>query len=90
VRDLITDPNDAVIARTIVSLGRNLGLKVIAEGVENEQQRSALAGMGCDAFQGYLFGRPVPAEALDIGTFDQRLSAAHYQRSHVSRYNTLG
>jgi diguanylate cyclase (GGDEF)-like protein/PAS domain S-box-containing protein len=90
VRDLITDPNDAVIARTIVSLGRNLGLKVIAEGVENEQQRSALAGMGCDAFQGYLFGRPVPAEALDVGPFDQRLSAAHHQRSHVSRYDTLG
>lgn len=64
VRDLMTDANDAVIARTIVALGRNLGLKVIAEGVEDNAQHSALAEMGCDAFQGYLFGRPAPADAI--------------------------
>ena len=64
VRDLLTDPNDAVIAKTVVALGHSLGLKVIAEGVETAQQRDLLLGMGCDAFQGYHFGRPVPAEQL--------------------------
>lgn len=61
VRDVLTDPSDAVIAHTIIALGRNLGLTVIAEGVETEAQRDALADMGCNAYQGYLFGRPVPA-----------------------------
>ena len=64
VRDLLTDPNDAVIASTIVSLGHSLGLKVIAEGVETQGQRDFLAQMGCDAFQGYYFGHPVPASEL--------------------------
>ena len=65
VRDLLTDPNDAVIASTIVSLGHSLGLKVIAEGVETQGQFDFLSGMGCDAFQGYFFGRP--AAAADLG-----------------------
>ena len=64
VRDVLTDPSDAVIARTIVALGHNLGLKVIAEGVETAEQRHFLAGIGCDAFQGYYFGRPGPADML--------------------------
>ena len=65
VRDLLTDPNDAVIASTIVALGHSLGLQVIAEGVETLAHRDLLAGMGCDAYQGYFFGRPVPARILD-------------------------
>ena len=66
VRDVLTDPSDAVIARTIVALGHNLGLKVIAEGVETAEQRHFLAGIGCDAFQGYYFGRPEPASLLEL------------------------
>ncbi|MGB3609012.1 MAG: PAS domain S-box protein [Cellvibrio sp.] len=65
VRDVLVDHNDAVIARTIVGLGITLGLSVIAEGVETEGQRSFLATNGCNAYQGYLFGRPMPAEELD-------------------------
>ncbi|TQK06711.1 PAS domain S-box-containing protein/diguanylate cyclase (GGDEF)-like protein [Herbaspirillum sp. SJZ107] len=62
VRDVLTDPNDAAIARTILGLGHTLGLDVIAEGVETAGQRNFLAQHGCRAFQGYLFGQPVAAE----------------------------
>jgi diguanylate cyclase (GGDEF)-like protein/PAS domain S-box-containing protein len=62
VRDVLTDPNDAAIARTILGLGHTLGLDVIAEGVETPAQRDFLAQHGCRAYQGYLFGRPVSAE----------------------------
>jgi diguanylate cyclase (GGDEF)-like protein len=67
VRDLLTDPDDAVISQTIVSLGHNLGMQVIAEGVETQGQHDALVAMGCDAFQGYLFARPVAAGELMLG-----------------------
>lgn len=59
VRDLLTDPNDMAIARTIIGLGHSLGLTVIAEGVETLEQKDILLNLGCDAFQGYFFGRPV-------------------------------
>lgn len=65
VRDLLTDPNDAVIARTIVALGNSLGLAVIAEGVETSAQQECLALQGCSACQGYLFGRPAPVEVFE-------------------------
>ena len=61
VHDILTDASDAIIARTIVALGRSLGLKVIAEGVETAAQRNFLVDLGCEAFQGYHFGRPVTA-----------------------------
>jgi diguanylate cyclase (GGDEF)-like protein/PAS domain S-box-containing protein len=64
VRDVLTDPNDAAFARTIMALGQSLGLAVIAEGVETVEQRDFLAHEGCRAFQGYLFGRPGPVELL--------------------------
>jgi diguanylate cyclase (GGDEF)-like protein len=64
VRDVLTDPDDAAIARMIMALGQSLGLAVIAEGVETVGQRDFLAHQGCRAFQGYLFGRPVPVELL--------------------------
>jgi diguanylate cyclase (GGDEF)-like protein/PAS domain S-box-containing protein len=62
VRDVLTDANDAAIARTIVALGKTLGLQVMAEGVETVDQRDFLAEHGCHAYQGYLFSRPMPAE----------------------------
>jgi diguanylate cyclase (GGDEF)-like protein/PAS domain S-box-containing protein len=62
VRDIFEDENDVVIVRTIVKLGQSLGLQVIAEGVESVAQWRFLEGIGCQAFQGYLFGRPVPIE----------------------------
>lgn len=64
VNDVLTDPNDAAIARTILSLADSLGLGVVAEGVETTEQLDFLVQHGCKAFQGYLFGRPVPVEQL--------------------------
>ena len=64
VRDVLTDPNDAAIATTILSLADSLGLNVVAEGVETAEQLLFLLGQGCASFQGYLFGRPVPADQL--------------------------
>ncbi|MBT9441087.1 MAG: bifunctional diguanylate cyclase/phosphodiesterase, partial [Acidovorax sp.] len=64
VRDVLTDPNDATIACTIITLAHSLGLDVVAEGVETEGQRAFLLRNGCQQFQGYLFGRPGPAELL--------------------------
>ncbi len=66
VRDVLTDPNDAAIARTVLSLAHSLELGVVAEGVESEGQRDFLLAAGCKAFQGYLFGRPVPVEQLQL------------------------
>jgi EAL domain-containing protein (putative c-di-GMP-specific phosphodiesterase class I) len=64
VRDVLTDPNDATIACTIIALAGSLGLEVVAEGVESEGQRAFLLQNGCRKFQGYLFGRPGPADQL--------------------------
>jgi EAL domain-containing protein (putative c-di-GMP-specific phosphodiesterase class I) len=64
VTDLLTNPNDAAIARTIISLGRTLGLRVLAEGVETPAQRDFLFEHGCEAYQGYLCARPLPAADL--------------------------
>jgi EAL domain-containing protein (putative c-di-GMP-specific phosphodiesterase class I) len=58
----LTNANDATITRTILGLGQSFGLTVIAEGVETEAQRDFLANNGCHAYQGYLFGRPVPVD----------------------------
>jgi predicted signal transduction protein with EAL and GGDEF domain len=65
VRDLLSDPNDAAIVRTIVALGGSLDLQVIAEGVETPAQRDALLRLGCQRFQGYLFGKPQPPQMLE-------------------------
>ncbi|MHB1233545.1 MAG: EAL domain-containing protein [Burkholderiales bacterium] len=65
VRDVLTDPNDAAIARTIVALANSLNLAVIAEGVETEAQRDFLAGIGCYAYQGYLYSQPLALQAFE-------------------------
>lgn len=65
VRDVLTDPNDAAIARTIVALAQSLGLSVMAEGVETEEQREFLSNHGCHHYQGYYFSRPLPADGFE-------------------------
>ena len=62
VKDLLVNPNSVAIAKTIIVLSQTMGLSVLAEGVETESQQELLASLGCHAYQGYLFGRPVPPE----------------------------
>jgi len=62
VRYVTTDPDDAAIARAIISLAHSLRMRVVAEGIESEEQLQFLVREGCDEGQGFLFSRPVPAE----------------------------
>ncbi|HEY1738565.1 MAG TPA: bifunctional diguanylate cyclase/phosphodiesterase, partial [Acidimicrobiia bacterium] len=64
VLNMHDDENDAVIVRSIIDLGRNLGLRVVAEGVETTNAWDALREMGCDIAQGYFVSRPLPAAQL--------------------------
>jgi EAL domain-containing protein (putative c-di-GMP-specific phosphodiesterase class I) len=65
VRDITSDPSAAVIVQTIIGMAQNLQLDVIAEGLETEEQLALLMQYGCHAYQGYLFGRPVPVAEFE-------------------------
>ncbi|ESE42264.1 diguanylate cyclase phosphodiesterase with pas pac and chase sensor [Shewanella decolorationis S12] len=70
VKDIESDPNDAAISAATISMAHELGLTVVAEGVENEAQLVLLSGMGCDLVQGYYFSKPLAAE--DCSRFIER------------------
>jgi diguanylate cyclase (GGDEF)-like protein len=77
ISDIPGDENDAAIVRTIIALARNLGLTVVAEGVETEAQLAYLRANHCDQVQGYLFGRPLPpGECIKLMREGQRQAAA--------------
>jgi EAL domain-containing protein (putative c-di-GMP-specific phosphodiesterase class I) len=65
VMNMLENEDDAIIVRSTIDLGRNLGLQVVAEGVETEEAWGQLRGLGCDIAQGYYLARPVPAEELE-------------------------
>jgi len=65
VRDIATDKDDAAMVQTIIAMANNLGLEVIAEGVETKEQRAYLEQQGCFLYQGYLFSKPVPLEEFE-------------------------
>ena len=70
VRDIARDKSSSVMVRTIINIASNFGLKVVAEGVETDEQLAFLRQYGCSTFQGYLFGKPVPSgEFEDICRF---------------------
>lgn len=64
VKDIETDINDKAICSATVALGHNLGLELVAEGVETLEQRDFLARLGCDVLQGFLYSKPMPAELV--------------------------
>lgn len=65
VRDLAVDVNDKTIVQTILAMAQSMSLEVIAEGVETEEQRTILQTLGCQFYQGYLFGKPIPLAELE-------------------------
>ena len=71
VRDVATNPGDAVIANAIIALANSMGMSVIAEGVETEAHRYFLSNHGCQVYQGYLFSRPLPLDEFQhyLGSF---------------------
>jgi diguanylate cyclase (GGDEF)-like protein/PAS domain S-box-containing protein len=75
VHDIAVDGSDLAIVQTIIAMARSLNLGVIAEGVETEEQRQLLISRGCNEFQGYLFGRPVPVEQFEAALRLQVASA---------------
>ncbi|MFP5484742.1 MAG: EAL domain-containing protein [Gammaproteobacteria bacterium] len=76
VRNLGARATDDVIVQTIIGMARNLELEVIAEGVETQEQKDFLVRHGCDLYQGYLLGRPMPVDALDAVLAGEAASAA--------------
>ena len=76
VRDLESDAEDRTLAGSIIALGNSLGLDVVAEGVETAAQRDILLELGCRIGQGYLFGRPMPAETFALLLGERREATA--------------
>jgi diguanylate cyclase (GGDEF)-like protein len=78
VRDLEQDSDDAAIVSAIVALGRALGLRIVAEGVETGSQQEFLTRLGCDSLQGYLLGHPLPADRFmaDIVASQERVGSS--------------
>jgi diguanylate cyclase (GGDEF)-like protein len=81
VTSMLTDADDEVLVRSLVELGHNLGLTVVAEGVEDQATLDALSAVGCDIAQGFHLGRPMPTEALNAWMADESRPSVPRQRS---------
>ena len=73
VQDMLNDDSDAAIVRATIDLAHNLGLKVVAEGVETEATAAALRALDCDTLQGFLFSKPLAVNAFESWVLQQRL-----------------
>ncbi|MCV6623535.1 MAG: EAL domain-containing protein [Cellvibrionaceae bacterium] len=69
IRDIYQDKNDAAIAKSIIDLGHNMGLKVVAEGIETSDQKFWLKKQGCDYAQGFYFSKPISAQEIEESLF---------------------
>ncbi len=84
VSGIVTDPSDVAIAKTVIDLGRNLGLQIIAEGVETVEQANLLQAWNCDNAQGYYYSRPVAADECARLLREQPDGAGDGNRTHGS------
>jgi EAL domain-containing protein (putative c-di-GMP-specific phosphodiesterase class I) len=84
VQEILTDVCGRAIAQAIVSLSSAMGLPVLAEGVESEEQQAFLASLGCHMYQGYLFSRPVPLEEFEKLLASQQSAACQVPRDFLS------
>ena len=84
VRDITDEADGDVIVQTIIGMARNLGLDVIAEGVETEAQRERLALYGCTSCQGYLFHRPLPPSEFEA-LLQQHFQTARAENPHEEK-----
>jgi diguanylate cyclase (GGDEF)-like protein/PAS domain S-box-containing protein len=78
VRDIVHDSNDRSIVRTIIAMANSLGFDVIAEGVETNAQKELLINKGCQHFQGYLFGRPIPVQQFEASLLLKKVDAVKH------------
>jgi EAL domain-containing protein (putative c-di-GMP-specific phosphodiesterase class I) len=82
--DMCENASDATIVRSTIDLGRNLGLDVVAEGVESQEAWEILRAQGCTLAQGYFISRPLPAEEL-VGLLEERGLHTRVARARVAR-----
>jgi len=66
IDNCVTNRNDHMVVRTIIQLGQNLGMKIVAEGIEHQEQRQLLLAEQCDSFQGYLFSKPITVKEFEV------------------------
>jgi EAL domain-containing protein (putative c-di-GMP-specific phosphodiesterase class I) len=94
VMTMLEDASNNVIVRSVVDLGHNLGLTIVAEGVETEQALTALRNLGCDVAQGYHLSRPIPADAINTWLLGRTITIAPTPPEHrphlQSRYTPAG
>jgi diguanylate cyclase (GGDEF)-like protein len=90
VMNMATDENDAVIVRSTIDLGRNLGLRVVAEGVETEEVWNQLVMLGCDMAQGFYLSVPVPADKLTESVDSSLEASARQALSYPTQRLALG
>jgi diguanylate cyclase (GGDEF)-like protein len=81
VMDVETSPDARAVVDAVIKLAHALGLRVVAEGVENPRQQEVLAAMGCDEMQGYLFAKPMSARALLLWAIDDRSESTAFSSS---------
>jgi diguanylate cyclase len=76
VKEVVESPEALVLVKAVVEMAHNLGLRVVAEGIETSCQRDLLVSAGCDELQGYLFARPMNAKAITVWACDHRFATA--------------
>jgi EAL domain-containing protein (putative c-di-GMP-specific phosphodiesterase class I) len=89
IREVITNPNDAALTSSVIALGRTMGLGVVAEGVETEEQLHFLRQKDCAQVQGFLFSKPVPAR--EVATlFDRKFGSSPAPPSSIDKLSISG